>query len=156
MTRAPRGQRAYGSVRRNTAPNTTLIAALTVEGIGPSLVLEGGVDTNAFVVYVEQVLAPTLRLGQIVVLDNVSVHKNPQVQAAIRARGGQLWFLPIELAFAKVKEALRRAKVRPRDALEDTSATALDTITPSDARACFKHCGYRVAPDWVQLFPTLL
>lgn len=164
MARAPRGQRAYGSVPRNTPPNTTLIAALTTEGIGPALVLEGGVDTPAFLVYVEQILAPTLRPGQIGVLDNLSVHKTPQVRAAITARGCQLWFLPtyspdlspIELAFAKVKEALRRAKARTRAALEDAIASALDTITAIDARAFFKHCGYRVAPDWVQLFRTLL
>lgn len=162
--RAPRGQRAYGSVPRNTPPHTTLIAARTTEGIGPALVLEGGVDTKAFLVYVEQILAPSLRPGQMVVLDNLRVHNNPQVQAAITARGCQLWFLPtyspdlspIELAFAKVKEALRRAKARTRAALEDAIASALDTITASDARAFFKHCGYRVAPDWVQLFRTLL
>jgi hypothetical protein len=93
MARAPRGQRAYGSVPRNP-PNTTLIAALTPEGIGPALVLEGGVDTSAFLVDVEQILAPTLRPGQIVVLDNLSVHKNPQVHAAITARGCQLWCFP--------------------------------------------------------------
>jgi transposase len=132
-----------------------LIAALTIEGMGSALVLEGGVDTHAVLVYVEQILAPTLRPGQLVVLDNVSVHKNPQVHAAITARGCHLWFLPtyspdlspIELAFANVKEALRRAKARTRAALEDAIATALDTITASDGRAFFKHCGYRVTPD---------
>ena len=164
MARAPRGQRAYGSVPRNTPPNTTLIASLTTEGIGPSLVLDGGVDTSAFVVYIEQILAPTLRPGQIVVLDNLSVHKNPQVQTLIAARGCHLWFLPtyspdlspIELAFAKVKEALRRAKARTREALEDAIASAIDTITAADAQAFFKHCGYRITPDWDQLFRSAL
>ena len=86
MAWAPRGQRAYGSVPRNTPPNITLIASLTTSGIGPSLLLEGGVDTAAFVVYIEQVLAPTLRPGQIVLLDNLSVHKTgrsrPQLSPA--------------------------------------------------------------------------
>lgn len=164
MAWAPRGQRAYGTVPRNTPPNTTLIASLTTQGIGPSLLLEGGVDTEAFVVYIEQVLAPRLRPGQIVVVDNLSAHKNPRVQAAIVACGCQLWFLPtyspdlspIELAFAKVKEAVRRANARTRAALEDAIAVALDTVTATDARAFFKHCGYHVAPDWDHLFRTVL
>lgn len=161
---APRGQRAYGTVPRNTPPNTTVIASLTTQGIGPSLILDGSVDTEAFVVYIEQVLAPQLRAGQIVLVDNLSAHRNSRVQAAIVACGCQLWFLPtyspdlspIELAFAKVKEAVRRANARTRAALEDAIAVALDTITGTDARAFFKHCGYRIAPDWDHLFRTVL
>jgi transposase len=164
MAWAPRGQRAYGSVPRNTPPNITLIASLTTSGIGPSLLLEGGVDTAAFVVYIEQVLAPTLRPGQIVLLDNLSVHKNRQVQAAIVACGCQLWFLPtyspdlspIELAFAKVKELVRQANARTHEALEDAIAAALDRVTATDARSFFKHCGYRLTPDWEQLLRTAL
>jgi transposase len=164
MAWAPCGQRAYGSVPRNTPPNITLIASLTTSGIGPSLLLEGGVDTAAFVVYIEQVLAPTLRPGQIVLLDNLSVHKNRQVQAAIVACGCQLWFLPtyspdlspIELAFAKVKELVRQANARTHEALEDAIAAALDRVTATDARSFFKHCGYRLTPDWEQLLRTAL
>ncbi len=164
MARAPRGQRAYGSVPRNTPPNTTLIASLTLRGIGPWLLLEGATDTAAFVTYVEQVLAPTLRPGQVVLLDNLSVHKNHHVRAAIAARECRLWFLPtyspdlspIELAFAKIKEALRRAGTRTREALQEAIAAALDAITSSDAEAFFKHCGYRIDPDWDHLLSTLL
>ncbi len=87
MAWAPRGQRAYGTVPRNTPPPTTLIAALTTGGMSPSLLLDGGVDSAALLVAIEQVLAPTLRAGQLVLLDTRNVHKNPQVQAAITARG---------------------------------------------------------------------
>lgn len=164
MAWAPRGQRAYGTVPRNTPPNTTLIAALSTRGIGASLVLEGATDTAAFMTYIEQVLAPTLRPGQIVLVDNLSAHKNSRVRAAVAARGCRLWFLPtyspdlspIELAFAKIKEAVRRAGARTPTALEQAIAAALDTITTDDAQAFFKHCGYRVVPDWDQLISTLL
>lgn len=94
MARAPRGQRAYGVVPRNTPPNITVIASLSQHGIGPSLVIEGATDTYAFVTYIEQVLAPTLRPGQIVLLDNLSAHQNACVSAAVSAQGGHVWFLP--------------------------------------------------------------
>jgi len=123
-----------------------------------------GTDTHAFVTSIEQVVAPTLRPGQVVLLDPLSVHKHARVQAAIAARGCRVWFLPpyspdlspIELAFAKIKEAVRRIGARTREALEDALATALDVIASSDARAFFKHCGYREAPDWDHLLRTLL
>lgn len=88
MARAPRRHRAYGSVLRNTPPNTTLIASFTTRGVGPSLVRAGGVDPPAFVAYMKQGLAPTLRPGQVVLLDHLRVHKHPRVQAAVTARGG--------------------------------------------------------------------
>jgi transposase len=164
MARAPRGQRAYGSVPRNTPPTTTLLAALTTDGLGPALIIDGATDTQAFTVYMEQVLAPTLRAGQLVLLDNLSAHKGPQVRTAIEARGCQLWFLPpyspdfspIELAFAKLKEAWRRVGARTQAALIDAIAATLDTITTVEARAFFTHCGYRLTLDWNHLFSTLL
>lgn len=121
-------------------------------------------DTEAFVVYIEQVLAPSLRPGQIVLLDNLSAHKSPRIEAAIVACGCRLWFLPtyspdlspIELAFAKVKQAVRRANARTRAALEEAIAVALDMVTATDARAFFKHCGYHITPDWDHLFRSLL
>ncbi len=148
--RAPRGQRAVGTVPRNTPPTTTLIAALTTAGMGPALLLDGATDALAFEVYVEQVLAPTLRPGQIVVLDNLSAHKGDRVRALVEARGCQVWFLPpyspdlspIEEAFAKLKSLLRRAGARSRAALEAAIARALDQISPADARGYFTHCGY--------------
>lgn len=114
--RAPRGQRAYGGVPRNWGKNTTLIAGLSLAGIQAPFILEGAVDTLAFEIYVEQILAPSLKPGQVVVLDNLSVHKGERVRQAIEAKGCQVLFLPaysldltpIEEAFSKLKAWLRR------------------------------------------------
>ena len=150
--RAPRGQRATGKVPRNTPPNTTVIAALTATGLGPAMTLRGATDTAAFEVYLRQVLAPSLHPGQIIVMDNLSAHKNRRVQEIITACGCELWYLPayspdlspIELAFSKLKEQLRRAKARTHEALETALALALDQITAADARGYFTHCGYQL------------
>lgn len=156
--RAPRNQRAHGSVPRNTPPNTTLIAALSLSGMGPALMFGGATDTAAFEVYIEQVLGPSLVPGQIVVMDNLSAHKRARVRELIEAQGCQLWFLPpyspdlspIELAFSKLKACLRRACARTQEALEDAIAGALAEITPADARSYFTHCGYNVRPLMAQ------
>jgi transposase len=108
---APRGERAYGSIPRNRGKNTTLIASLSLSGVGAAMILEGSTNASAFEVYVEQVLAPSLAPGQIVVMDNLSAHKGQPVREAIAARGCQLLFLPsyspdlspIEEAFSKRK-----------------------------------------------------
>jgi transposase len=150
--RAPCGQRAYGQVPRNTPPNTTLIAALTMSGMGPAMVMSGATDTAAFEVYVTHFLAPSLRPGQIVVMDNLSAHKSRRVQEVIAARGCELWYLPsyspdlspIEEAFSKLKALLRRAQARTYEALETAIAMALDQITAADARGYFGHCGYQL------------
>jgi transposase len=150
--RAPRGQRAYGSAPRNTPRNTTVVAALSTRGMGPTMTLPGALDTTAFEVYLEHFLVPWLQPGQVVVLDNLSVHKSGRVQAMIEAAGCELWYLPayspdlspIELAFAKLKEILRRAKARTQDALDAAIALALEQISASDAHGYFTHCGYLV------------
>jgi transposase len=151
--RAPRGQRAVGIVPRNTPPNTTLIASLTTAGMGPALLLDGATDALTFEAYVEHVLAPALRPGQVVVLDNLSAHKGDRVRALVEARGCRVWSLPpyspdlspIEEAFAKLKTLLRRAAARSREALDPAIAHALDQISPADARGYFAHCGYPVS-----------
>jgi transposase len=148
--RAPRGERAYGHVPRNTAANTSLIASLSTEGMGPAMLLTGATDTAAFEAYVEQVLAPGLVPGKIVVMDNLSAHKSERVRLLIEARGCELWFLPayspdlspIEEAFSKLKQLLRRAVARTREALQQAIAIALDQITAQDAQGYFRHCGY--------------
>ena len=148
--RAPRGMRAYGQVPRNTEKNTTLIASMTTTGMGPAMLLEGATDTAAFEVYVEQVLAPELRPGQVVVIDNLSAHKSERVRTLIEVRGCELWFLPayspdlspIEEAFSKLKALVRRAEARTREALFEAIATALELITPLDAQGYFRHGGY--------------
>jgi len=148
--RAPRGERVRGAVPRNHGQNTTLLAALRPDGTGPTLALDGAVDGAAFVAYLRACLAPTLRPGQVVVLDNLSAHKGDAARALIEARGCRLLFLPayspdfnpIELAFAKLKEALRRAGARTKEALRDALASALDAITAQDARGWFAACGF--------------
>lgn len=148
--RAPRGERAVGSAPRNHGPNVTLLAALTPAGIGPALVVAGAADRPAFALYVEQLLVPSLRPGQVVVLDNLSVHKAAAIEDLIAGAGCRLLFLPayspdftpIEQAFAKVKQLLRRAQARTFDALVAATGAALAAVTAADARGFFTHSGY--------------
>src|SRR6187200_2170584 len=134
--RAPRGERAVGRVPRNHGPNITLLAALTPTGIGPVVAIPGAVDGAAFVAYAERVLAPSLRPGQVVVLDNLRVHKSELARRAVETVGARLLFLPayspdfnpIELAFAKVKQRLRTAGERTPDALFTATSIAIDAI----------------------------
>ncbi|MDP9356638.1 MAG: IS630 family transposase [Chloroflexota bacterium] len=148
--RAPRGERAVGQAPRNHGPNVTLLAALTPAGMGPALVVERAADGPAFETYVGEVLAPNLRPGQTVVLDNLSVHKSERVRDLVEAAGCRLLFLPpyspdftpIEPAFAKLKQRLRRAAARTFDDLVAAMGEALDAITDTDARGFFAHCGY--------------
>jgi len=147
---APRGQRAYGKVPRNYGAMMTVIASISLSGMGPAFLLDGAADSAAFAIYVEQILAPSLRPGQIVILDNLSLHLGPRVRQAIEARGCRLLFLPayapdfspIEEAFSKLKTCLRRMGARSREALQEAIAQALDLITPQDALGWFTHCGY--------------
>ncbi len=128
----------------------TVIASLSLSGMGPALVLDGAADSAAFEIYVEQLLAPSLRPGQIVILDNLSIHFSPRVKQAIEARGCRLLFLPasspdfspIEEAFSKLKTFLRRQGARSREALQEAIAAALELITTTDAFGWFTHCGY--------------
>jgi transposase len=152
--RAPRGERAVGRVPRNRGANTTLFAALTPTGIGPAMVIEGAADRPALEVYLRALLVPSLRPGQVVVMDNLSVHKGAAIRSLIEGAGCRLLFLPayspdfspIEPAFAKVKALLRRAEARTRAALETAIGRAIDAVTAADARGFFAHCGYPL-PD---------
>ncbi len=153
-SRAPRGQRAYGAAPRNHGKNTTLIAALGAAGMGAAMTLEGAADADAFVAYLTDVLVPTLVPGQIVVMDNLSVHKDRRVAPLIAGAGCRLVYLPayspdftpIEQAFSKVKTFLRRVEARTREALEGAITAALATITAQDAAGWFTACGYPLKP----------
>jgi transposase len=146
-----RGERARHSVPRNRGKNTTLLASMTVEGMGPCSAVEGTTTAAVFEVYVEQVLAPTLRTGQVVVMDNLSAHKSKKVRELVEARGCELLYLPpyspdfnpIEEAFAKIKGLLRKAEARTRQALIEVMGVAISAVTAADARGFFGHCGYR-------------
>lgn len=148
--RSPRGKRATGAVPRNYGANMTLVASLSLQGMGEALILDGAADASAFALYIEHILAPSLRPGQIVILDNLSIHQGTRVRQAIEAKGCRLLFLPayspdfspIEEAFSKLKTFLRRVGARTREALQEAIAQALTLITAQDARGWFAHCGY--------------
>jgi len=149
-SRAPRGERAVGRAPRNHEKNTTLVASLSLAGLGAAMTLEGALDGDAFVAYLESFLLPTLVPGQMIVLDNLSVHKDKRVRPLIEGAGCILIYLPayspdltpIEQAFSKIKEYLRRVGVRSREALERAITAAMATVTAQDAKCWFTHCGY--------------
>ncbi len=147
---APRGKRAYSKVPRNRGKNTTLLASMTLEGMGPCLAVVGSTTREVFEAYVEQVLLPALKPAQIVIMDNLSAHKGSKIRELIEAQGCELLFLPpyspdlnpIEEAFAKVKALLRRMGARTRETLVEAMGWALEAVTVRDARGFFEHCGY--------------
>lgn len=148
--RAPHDERCLGTAPRNYPTNLTLIASCTVDGIGPSIVLDGAANGAIFRAYIEQILVPTLQPGQIVVMDNLNVHKHASIRAAITQAGCYLVYLPsyspdfnpIELAFSKIKAYLRRVGARTQEALQAAISEAIDLVTPADAQNYFRHCGY--------------
>jgi len=152
-----KGRRAHCSVPRNRGKNTTVLASMSVEGMGPSLAVEGSTTSAVFEAYVERILAPTLRRGQVVVMDNLSAHKGERVRELIEGRGCELLYLPsyspdfnpIEEAFSKIKNLIRKAQVRSREALLEAIGAAISALSAQDARSFFEHCGYR---SMVQLF----
>jgi transposase len=131
----------------------TVVAALRPTELTATAVFDGPLDTATFRAYVEQVLVPTLRPGDVVVLDNLAVHKQPEVRAAIEAAGATIRFLPpyspdfnpIEMAFAKLKAFLRAARPRTFDHVTALTAAALTLFTPTECQNYIRHCGYRLA-----------
>lgn len=151
--RAPKGERAYGSVPRNRGPNTTLIASMTLEGgMGEAMAVEGSTTGTVFETYVEHLLAPTLEEGQVVIWDNLGAHKGDKVRELIEARGAQVLFLaaywpdftPIEEAFSKIKALLKKVAARTREALVEAMGEALSAVTSQDTGGWFTHCGYEI------------
>ncbi len=114
------------------------------------MVVEGATNTAVFEAYIERVLAPALRPGQVVIMDNLSAHKSRRARELVESRGAGLRFLPpyspdfspIENAFSKLKGYLRKASARTKEALQAAISEALGTITPQDALGYFRHCGY--------------
>ena len=151
--RSPRGTRLHDHTPCSHWQTHTVVAALRLEGLGAPAVFDGPIDNVSFLAYVEQVLVPTLRPGDVVVLDNLVVHKQPEVRIAIEHAGAQLRFLPpyspdfnpIELAFAKLKAFLRAARPRNFGDVCDLIARAIPLFTPDECANYAKHCGYRVA-----------
>jgi transposase len=150
---SPRGERAYCSVARNRGKNTTLLASMSLSGMGPSMVVEGGANGAVFEGYLREMVVPALGEGDVVVMDNLSVHRSEWVAQMIEGAGAQILYLPpyspdfnpIEEAFSKIKNLLRKAGARVREALVEAIGEALSEVTEVDARAFFEHCGYREA-----------
>lgn len=149
--RAPRGKRAYGKVPRNRGKNQTLIASITLEGgMGEAMCIKGGTDGAVFEAYVEKFLAPSLHEGQVVVLDGLGAHRSGRVREIIEGRGCDLVFLPpyspdlnpMEEAFSKIKNIVRKFGARMREALNEAIAEALSEIKLEDVIGWFSHCGY--------------
>lgn len=148
--RAPRGERLIAKIPHGHWQTTTVIGALDITGVRCSMVVDGAVNRDLFDAFCEQALAPQLRPGDVVVLDNLSSHKGVRARAAIEAAGAELIFLPpyspdlnpIEMIFAKIKQLLRSLACRTRDALWGAMQSVLDAVTPTDALNCFAHCGY--------------
>ena len=144
------GRRLFAHTPGGHWHTTTMIAALRISGPTAPMVIRGPVDTDVFRAYTSKVLAPTLQPGDIVVLDNLSAHKAPDIRQCIENVGAQLWYLPpyspdlnpIELMWSKVKTHLRSAAARTEDALYIAVKNALETISSSDAEAWFQHANY--------------
>ena len=148
--RAPRGERLIDKIPHGHWKTTTLIAALGISGMRCSTVVDGAINGDLFEAFVEQVLVPELRPGDVVVMDNLSSHKRHRVRELIEDANAHLVFLPayspdlnpIEMIFAKVKQLLRSMACRTRNALWNAMQSVLDQVTTSDALNCYKHCGY--------------
>jgi len=143
---APRGERLWLRAPRRRGKNTTLLSSMTLEGMGPSLTVEGSTTARVFEAYVKEVLAPSLEPGRIVVMDNLDAHRPKRVRELIEERGCELLYLPsyspdnnpIEEAFAKIKDLLRKAAARSKQALIEAIGTALYAISARDARGLLR------------------
>lgn len=153
--RSPRGERLVEKIPQGHWKTTTLIAALGLEGVRCSTLVDGAVNAEVFEAFVRRVLVPELRPGDVVVMDNLSSHKRQRTRELIEDAGAELWFLPpyspdlnpIELIFSKVKRTLRSLAYRTVDTLWRAMQSVLDRVTASDAANCFQHCGYTLHLD---------
>lgn len=145
------GQPVYAYAPGGHWSTTTMIAALRINGPTAPMVIRGPVDTEVFRAYTSKILAPTLRTGDIVVLDNLRAHKAPDIRERIESVGAELWYLPpyspdmnpIEMMWSKVKAYLRNAAARTEETLYDAIKYAIRTITVDDAKNWLSHCGYK-------------
>lgn len=149
---SPKGERVPLMVPRNRGENTTLLASITLGGMGETMAVDGSTNREVFEAYVEHALAPALQAGQVVIMDNLSAHKPARVRELIEGRGCELIYLPayspdfnpIEEAFSKIKGMLRQAGARTKDALVDVLGEVLSAVSVQDATGYFEHAGYRL------------
>lgn len=145
-----RGQRVYDTAPHGHWHTTTMLSSVRLDGSTACMVVDGATDREVFSAYVEHVLIPQLRPGDIVVLDNLPAHKSDTVASAIHACGADIWFLPpyspdlnpIEKMWSKIKERLRAFAARTHEELLQAIAMALRAVSPSDAQGWFNSCGY--------------
>ena len=148
--RCPRGQRLLAKAPAGHWQTTTMMAAIGLDAVQAPFALEGAVDAEAFLVYVERILVPTLHGGEIVVLDNLACHKHPRVRELVESVGAELWYLPpyspdfnpIEPMWSKIKQILRSLSARTFEGLVKAIGIALETVTKRDLIGWFTHCGY--------------
>lgn len=151
--RSPRGTRLHDHTPCGHWQTHTVVAALRLDGLTAPAVFDGPLDSASFLAYVDQVLVPTLHRGDVVVLDNLAVHKQPEVCAAIEAAGAHVRYLPpyspdfnpIEQAFAKLKALLRAARPRTFDRVCELIAAAIALFPPTECANYVRNSGYRVA-----------
>ena len=149
--RAMEGQRAIDDTPSGCWHTTTMISSIRLDGSTACMVVDGATTKDIFEAYIEQILLPTLKAGDIVVLDNLSSHKSCKVSEMIESVGAQLWYLPayspdlnpIEKMWSKVKSILRTLKARTEESLINAIAKALEAVTASDAKGWFEACGYQ-------------
>lgn len=148
--RAPKGERVHASAPGGHWHTTTMISSIRLDGSTACMAIEGATDTEVFQTYVREVLSPTLRAGDLVVMDNLSPHKSEPTLALITQAGAEVLFLPayspdlnpIEKMWSKVKSCLRSAEARTQETLIEAIGRALRTVTPQDAINWFASCGY--------------
>jgi transposase len=150
--RAERGRRLHAHAPCGRWQSTTMISSIRLDGTTACMTIAGATDTQVFRAYVGEVLCPTLRRGDIVVMDNLGAHKSPATQELIKAAGAEVRFLPayspdfnpIEKMWSKVKALLRSAEARTPEELDQAIGAALAKVTPNDARGWFASCGYSI------------
>ena len=150
--RAPRGRRLHAAAPCGRWQSTTMISSIRLDGTTACMHLPGAADTAAFVTYIEQVLCPTLKPGDIVVMDNLSVHKSPEVERLVRSVGAEVRFLPayspdlnpIEKMWSKIKNVLRSLEARTPEQLGEAISIAFSKVTAKDAMGWFASCGYSI------------
>jgi transposase len=148
--RALRGKRVLDRTPQGRWESTTMMSSIRQDGSTACMTIQGATTADVFCAYVKEILVPTLRQGDIVILDNLSSHKSKTARLLIEQAGATLLFLPpyspdlnpIELMWSKVKDFLRSAKARSQDALLDAIRLALAHISPNDASSWFTSCGY--------------
>jgi len=148
--RSEGGKRLVASAPGGHWCTTTLLSSMRLDAGTAAMVIESATDRDVFLAYVREILVPTLRAGDIVVMDNLSPHKTPAVAEIVRAAGAEVWYLPpyspdfnpIEQMWSKVKAFLRKTAARTSQTLFEAIGAALDQVCASDAQGWFKDCGY--------------